>query len=68
MLDELGEHQGQTTGGRDAAADVLQRSNPPISAAGALEIVEATCTLATAPRSAEALWLPETGCRLDLCV
>ena len=58
MLDELGERQGQTTGGRDAAADVLQRSNPPISATGALEIAEATCTLAIALRLAEALWLP----------
>ena len=68
MFEELGESQTQRTGGKDAAADVLQRSNPPISAADALEIAEATCTLPTAPRSAEALWLPETGCRLDLCV
>ena len=27
MLDELGESQGQTTGGRDAAADLLERSS-----------------------------------------
>ena len=68
MFEELGESQGQRTGGRDAAADVLQRSNSPILAAGALEIAEATYTLATTPRLAEALWLPEIVCRVNLCV
>ena len=42
MFEELGENGHQRTGGRGAVADLLERCKPPISAAGALEIAEAT--------------------------